>query len=360
MLLHFYKYIIPFKTPFITAGQTFSNRSGVIALLEKDGSTTLGEAAPLPGFSTESIQDVIQQVRSNIESITQFFRSDFSLSELEDFLKNQNLAPSLQFCLYTLATTHLALVKDQPLQQTLFNNPVDSIAVNAVIDLTQQDILNSTAMYQEKGFNTIKVKAGTDTQKLVAQIQRIREVFPEIQIRLDANQSWSLNQAIDLFTEIEDFNIEYCEEPLFNPGQDELLELKNRTSVPIALDESLVHALSLTEAATLADALIIKPMVHGPVIETLKEISNQTNAKIVFTSSLENAIGRLMTATLAAGLGTADTAHGLATGGLLAEDLWNDDDFINNGRYTLPGPEKLTTLMKSPLSGITTKRLNIE
>lgn len=360
MHIAFYKYSIPFKAPFVTAGQTFSNRSGVIALLKKDGSTALGEAAPLPGFSAETTPDVTRQIRANIESIKQFFSGDFALPELNDFLKNQALAPSLQYCLHTLAIGHLALTKNQSLQKVIFDSSVDSVAVNAVIDLSQQDILSATAEYQEKGFDTIKVKAGSDTEKLIAQIQRIRETFPKINIRLDANQSWSMNQAVEIFNQFEPLDIEYCEEPLANPDRDTLIELKSHTSIPIALDESLAHTFTLPEAVTFADVLIIKPMVHGPVIETLKEITDKKNVKILFTSSLETALGRLMTAALAAGLGSADTAHGLATGSLLAEDLWQYHDFIKNGRYMLPGPEKLVALMASSLSGITTKRLNIE
>lgn len=387
MNLEFYKYSIPFKTPFVTAGQTFSNRTGVIVLLHKNTSIALGEAAPLPGFSAETTQQVIRQIRANIEPMKQFFNSDFSLSDLNDFLKTHPLAPSLQFCLYTLGTFDLANVKIQSLQQTLFKNSADSIAVNAVIDLAQKNILNTTTSYQEKGFNTIKIKVGADTEKLVAQIQHIREAFSEINIRLDANQSWSIKQALEILNQLEPLEIEYCEEPLANPNRDTLLELKSRTSIPIALDESLAHTFSLLEAATLADVLVIKPMVHGPVIETLTEISDQKNIKIVFTSSLETALGRLMTATLAAGLGSADTAHGLATGGLLAEDLWQYDNFIKNGRYMLPDCSKLIALREgwdaykddfgfdpddhdlyvpawlkhgSPLAGITTERLNIE
>ncbi|MBN2733126.1 MAG: o-succinylbenzoate synthase [Balneolaceae bacterium] len=360
MNLEFYKYSIPFKTPFVTAGQTFSNRSGVIVLLHKNTSITLGEAAPLPAFSAETTQQVIRQIRAHIEPMKQFFNSDFSLSDLNEFLKTHPLAPSLQFCLYTLATSHLALAKNQSLQQALFANPVDSVAVNAVIDLTKKEVSHAVNQKVEQGFTTIKIKAGNDTRQFIQQLSIIRDKHPNINIRLDANQSWSLNQAIDLFAVIEDFNIEYCEEPLANPNRDTLLELKNRTSIPIALDESLAHTFSLLEAATLADVLVIKPMVHGPVIETLTEISNQTNIKMVFTSSLESALGRLMTAALAAGLGSTDMAHGLATGQLLSEDLWDDNDFIRNGRYKLPGPEKLRPLMGSHFSGITTERLNIE
>lgn len=317
----------------------------------------MGEAAPLPGFSAETIQQVIRQIRANIEPIDQFFSGDFSLTDLNDFLNNQTLVASLQFCLYTLGSLALATLKKQSLQQTLFNNPADSVGVNAVIDLAQKNILSTTAEYQKKGFNTIKVKAGADTRKLVAEIQRMREAFPEINIRLDANQSWSIKQALETLNQLELFGIEYCEEPLANPNRNTLLKLKSHTSIPIALDESLAQTFSLPEAATLADVLIIKPMVHGPVIETLKEISDQKSVKIVFTSSLESGLGRLMTATLAAGLGSVNTAHGLATGSLLAEDVWRDDQFIKNGRFILPEPEKLTNLTATNISSLKTQKI---
>lgn len=362
MHLVFYEYSIPFKKPFVTSGQTFTARNGIMIQLQNNFGSALGEAAPLPGFSSETTSQVIQQIRAHIKPIEHFFNHTFSLSDLKEFLGKQSLSPSLQFCLYTLGTFALAMQRKQSLQQILFINPADSIAINAVIDLAQQNVVPTAATYHRKGFKTIKLKAGADIQRLTVQLRRLRKAFPKINIRIDANQSWSLEQALTIFKQLEPLEIEYFEEPLANPRADTLHELKSNTAIPIALDESLAQTFSLPEAAAIADVLVIKPMVHGLCMDTLQKISRREKIKLVFTTSLEAGVGQLMTATLASGLGAPDAAHGLATGHLLEQNLRQINHFINNGRFTLPDYTKLTALTESwnTLSGITLTKLNIK
>jgi hypothetical protein len=81
--------------------------------------------------------------------------------------------------------------------------------------------------------------------------------------------------------------------------------------------------------------------------------------KLIFTTSLESGIGRLMTASLAAGLGAPDAAHGLTTGSMLASDIWQDDPFIANGRFTLPDAAQLSALMSSDFSAIINEKISL-
>ena len=47
--------------------QKLTEREGFVVVLEMDGKTGLGEVAPLPGFSHESIEDVYPQL---VEKLT--------------------------------------------------------------------------------------------------------------------------------------------------------------------------------------------------------------------------------------------------------------------------------------------------
>ena len=49
---------IPFIKPLQTAGKTYANREGVWLQLKNEDYTGIGEAAPLEGFSRESIKEV--------------------------------------------------------------------------------------------------------------------------------------------------------------------------------------------------------------------------------------------------------------------------------------------------------------
>ena len=85
--------------------------------------------------------------------------------------------------------------------------------------------------------------------------------------------------------------------------------------------------------------------------------AKQNDTKLVFTTGLESGVGRLMTATLAAGLGTPHAAHGLATGGLLARDIWTDDQFIAKGNFVLPDAEHFSALMNRGLGDLSIQKI---
>lgn len=357
MELNFYTYSIPFKQPFVTAGQSFGNRSGIIAVFKRDGIQALGEAAPLPGFSRETICDVARQIRSEKNSIIQFFNNPFTLETLEDFFAAEQFTHSLRFCLYSITACYEAQKKNTSLHQAIFNDQsLRAVPLNAVVGI-DKEMREKVAGYIEQGFNTIKIKASPDAQSLVKELKKIRAEFPDVRLRVDANQSWNLKKALIFLKQSKALALEYCEEPLKTPDKAAIAQLKNETTVPIALDESLVDTFTLREAASLADVLIIKPMVHGPAVNILGEIRKKHAIKIVLTSSLETGIGRLMTATLAAGIGAQATAHGVATGSLLAEDLWRDDQFINNGMFELPNANELSDLMTQDITGINMQKI---
>lgn len=347
-MLQFFSYKLPFFKHFLTSGHKFNHRKGVVAQLSKEGITAWGEAAPLPGFSSESYQNVVKQLQNYKEPIAKLLDSLKSLQQLDDFNRKHKISPSLQFCVFTLCSTFLAQKKDSSLHEFLFYNINNRVPVNAVIDLGEQDILSIVNTCKSQGFATLKIKVDSNIERLISQLKVIRKNHPRVKLRIDANQSWTLSQALNIFQQITPFNIEYCEEPLVNPSLQSLQKLKKQTSIPIALDESLVQPFTIKEASKIIDVLIIKPTVLGmkPAMGFVKEAAKRNHPKIVFTTSLEGAIGRLMAATLAAGLGSKNLAHGLATAHLLANDFWSDEQRIRNGLYNLPDAASLKKLMQ--------------
>ncbi len=99
------------------------------------------------------------------------------------------------------------------------------------------------------GLRDFKLKAGFDgDDELVTAVAAKLE--PAIRsgkatLRLDANEGWTLEQAVDRLTAWQRWPISCIEQPLPKGREDELAELKKRVPTPIMHDESLV---------TLADA----------------------------------------------------------------------------------------------------------
>lgn len=347
MSLRFYAYSFPFSRPFKTAAKHFSHRKGIILQLEKGSIQALGEIAPLPEFSLERIEEVERQLEKYKKRITDFFLSDFTLNQTVEFIRSHSFFPSVEFGLFTLAINYLAQQKNCSLQNLLSDNAPQKVLLNAVISLQAKDFNTRIAECLARGFTTVKIKADYAWDDLYPKLKKLRRSYPDIKIRIDANQSWPMEKARRYLHEMEKLNIEYCEEPLKDPTAHSISTLREETHIPIALDESLAHSFSLDDAFEITPVLILKPMVLGlsAMTKDLRKKAKRMNTKLIFTTSLESGVGRLMTATTAACFGSPQSAHGLNTGTLLQSDVWNDDQFIEQARYHLPDAKMLSKLM---------------
>ena len=359
MKLSAHRYRLPLATPFQTGRETFSEREGIILCMEADGIRSYGEAAPLPGFSGESLEEVLTELareKDNIYSLlgdreTGGIPSAPSLTD--------TLSPALGFALDTLQLDRASNRERRTLRELLFDGCRNSIPVNAALGIEAPEALLETARsYWEEGYRTFKVKTGRDFERELHALRLLRDTFDGCRIRIDANRSWEYAEAETNLGRLRDqqLELEYCEEPLRNPDPGQLRSLERTTEIPIALDETLYRSeapeqLVKNQAGRI---LIVKPMVLGSLhrIENLCRLAVEHGCTPIFTTSLESGIGRMMTAVLAAGLGSSRFAHGLATGDLFTMDVWSDRAYIGNGSFTLPDGYGLGSLADTDLGDI--------
>ena len=305
-------YSIPFVKPLQTAGETYTNREGIWLKLQSEKFTGFGEAAPLSGFSRETLKEVHYALEGFHHAIEgENFVSDelFSLIEVH----SQNI-PSVRFSLETAVYDILAKEAELPLAKFLTPNAKTEILVNGIAGVH----------FYGDGFSVIKVKVGfRNLFDEIENMEYLTESFGnEICFRLDANGVFDLPQAIRFCKEMEKFNIDYIEQPIPTDNLEDLAELTYHTEIPIAVDESLTDFQSaekiIEEQA--AHVFVIKPMVSGGFTECKKiiNLARTENIRVVITSSLETSIGR--TACLHLALTNEITeACGLATREVLNE-----------------------------------------
>lgn len=89
-----------------------------------------------------------------------------------------------------------------------------------------------------KGYSCLKIKVGHDLEKELALLKLLRKLGPpSLQLRLDANKTLSLEQALSFCEKAKDLKIEFFEEPLKN--QEELSTFVQKSGFSIALDETI-------------------------------------------------------------------------------------------------------------------------
>ena len=332
-----YAYKLPFSEPLQTSGQTFQDRKGFILLYKTEDIQLYGEAAPLPGFSTESYQSVQNLLTLHQKNISNILACSNPVDKLQKFYQDEEIPPSLQFGLDAIAYQVEARNNRQTLLSYLFAGTSPKVEVNTLVSLQADNVLKNVAGKIAAGFNTIKCKVGLHFEKELTSLRKVRKKYPNLTIRVDANQAWELEVALDHCNKLNKLDIEYCEEPLKEITPSTLEQLSQNTSLPIALDESTTQYSYWPNLLPFTEYLIIKPMVIGSFrknIET-KRFANTHNNKVVVTTSFESGVVRYFTGLLAARLGSKGTAHGLSTGFLLAQDVFTENNVISEGSIDL-------------------------
>ena len=92
---------------------------------------------------------------------------------------------------------------------------------------------------KNRGFPFIKVKLGKIPGEDVERIESIRQsIGMDIPIRIDANQGWEPEYALQVLMKLENYNIQLCEEPIPRWQYMELPGLKTSSPIPVMADES--------------------------------------------------------------------------------------------------------------------------
>lgn len=146
------------------------------------------------------------------------------------------------------------------------------------------------------GFDTVKVKVGTDPAVDVIRVRAVRAAIgPNIKLTIDANGGWNEADALDCLQKLADCNLTLVEQPLPRGNYSGLKRLKQATGQKILADEScfdLVEARELIEQGC-CDALSLYPGKQGG-IRKAREIATfaaEHNIPCTIGSNLEWDIG---------------------------------------------------------------------
>ena len=335
-------YHFPFRIPFSSANRNLRHRRGFyVQLRSAEGISGLGEAAPLPGFTWESFDDV----RMELSALQELISKKHPTAQISgasgirhDFLEESS--PTVRFALESTLFDIFALEKNVPLNRVFSEYPSSTLSVNAAVGLMDKtQSLETIRKYIREGYTTFKLKIGrSNFREDVEIIQSLVDLMPEnCHLRLDANQQWTYNEAVSNITALSNFPVEYLEQPIPSADIDSLKMLTDQKLVPIAADEAAdtIESIQRIFDTRAADYLILKPAFLGvtPTIRAI-ELAKNSGIKVVLTSGLDTIVGISVTAHIASAF-LPEMTHGLATGTLL-EYSWSEPiHTIDNGRLHL-------------------------
>lgn len=331
MLASYKKYILNFKRPSGTSRGILTEKETWFLILEENGKKGIGECGILRTLSVDDRPDYEEKLQWVCENI--HLGKDKLWDALIEF-------PSIQF---GVEMAFLSLASKTPFElfPSAFTEGKESMEINGLVWMGEQAFMKQ--QIEEKlilGFRCIKLKIGAiDFEKELELIRFIRENFDEntIEIRVDANGAFDLNEALNKLIQLSEYNIHSIEQPIQKDNTDNMSELCKRTPFPIALDEELIGIFGIENKEQLLTKIrpqyiILKPSLVGGFKGTLEWISiaEKLNIGWWITSALESNIGlnaiTQFTFTL-----KNPMPQGLGTGGLYTNNF-DCPLYIENGR----------------------------
>lgn len=280
----------------------------------------MGECALFRGLSADdrkNYEEKLEEVCQRIEEV--------KMEELEEW-------SSIRFGV-EMALQDLAMGGRQLYFPSAFTEGRLAIEINGLIWMGDKStMLQRIQQKLEAGFHCIKLKIGAiDFEAELSLLQYIRERFSceKVELRVDANGVFALEEAMSKLEALAAFGLHSIEQPIRQGQWEEMAHLCRETPIPIALDEELIGVYGRKKKLELLEKvqpqyIILKPALCGGFSGAREwiELAEKRGIGWWVTSALESNIGLNALAQWVATLGNP-MPQGLGTGQLYTNNLWS-------------------------------------
>jgi L-Ala-D/L-Glu epimerase len=303
------------RAPFVSAQTSVqARRLGLVRIKAADGTVGHGEAAPLEGYDAASLDDVLAALEDCREPLAHADKDDREavLAECARRAVLPHATAAIDLALWDLEGRRT----NQPVWRLLGAQSAPEVEVNATIAAPDRSgAVAEAAAAREAGFGTLKLKVGTgDDAGRVAAVRAF--AGPQMEIRLDANGAWSVDEAAATLTALAPAGVELCEEPVHGLAQTQ--ELAAATDVPIAIDETTLEPGALDRRV--CDAVCLKIARGGGITGVIEQArrARAVGYEVYLASTLDGPLG-IAAALHAAAAIKPDRPCGLATLGIFED-----------------------------------------
>jgi len=277
-----YGYSLSMDAGVVLRNTQLKNRDGLVAVLEQNGRVGMGEIAPLPGFSLETLAEARAAACAMLDAWVT--GEPLDLTEWQDPLGGVTGAtpPSVAFGISCALAELAAQLPEVNTWQT--------------VPLYQGDPNMLLPIWGAlPGKKIAKMKVGMyDAIQDSQAVRLLLEAVPDLCLRLDANRSWTPAKAARFASYLDPGAIrciDFIEEPCTTP--DESLAFAQDTGIAIAWDESVREPGFQLIARPGVVAVVIKPSLTGSLsfCHSLILQAQRVGLSAVISSSIESSLG---------------------------------------------------------------------
>jgi len=300
-----------------TAHGRWTVREGLLVRIERpDGTAAYGEAAPVPGFGSETVEADEAAARALGEWIEVEAGAGPEAGALDGLsagasapgTSGRTVAPSRPWASQSAersavvgtVSEHLPCLRNALVQAMgggeRFAPIHASLGVAALLPAGREALAVAPARV-EMGFRCFKWKVGVgDIADELSLLDDLCAALPErARLRLDANGGWEPRQAERWLVRCAERPVEFIEQPIApaaRGAQDRLLGLAHDYPVPLALDESIASDGDVERwlGAGWPGVWVVKPSLFADPAAALARLA-AARADVVFSSALETGVG---------------------------------------------------------------------
>jgi L-alanine-DL-glutamate epimerase-like enolase superfamily enzyme len=239
----------PLREPYHLAFGTFETFDTILTRVQVDGRVGWGECTACPGYSTETPDEAWAFTTAHARTLLGLDPAAASAA----LLRHVEAAP---FAVTGLVTAiEAALGALTPAAEVRF--PLIGILSADALDALERSFWRQV----EAGLTTVKLKVGFDVERDLVRTRFVQDLVaqaPGVALRIDANQGYTLDQALRFVRGVRPDHVQLFEQPFPIDDWGSQVALAKQSPLPLELDESICTVEDAERAARLQCAQFVK------------------------------------------------------------------------------------------------------
>lgn len=292
---------LPLLSPFTNSRETVSKREALILELSREGIEAYAECVSGSSVSStgEDNQTALRAVREDLAPrIGEGLLDPLEFLEAVGRVRGNQMAKA---AVEALLWDYRAKERGLPLDKALGHSRGRTETGVSLGKAPPKQLVETVGRALDEGYRRVKVKIdrGSATRTLKA----IRDSYPKAPLSADANGCFELKRDLELLKGLDDYELQYLEQPLAARDIDGHSRLAEEVSTPICLDESVGGLDDAREALDegAAQVINVKPGRLGGLSVALDvaRLARDRKAHVWVGGMLETGVGRALNVALA-------------------------------------------------------------
>ena len=268
-----------------------------VKITTDDGYIGWGEQRALPSWSYETTESITTTIRHHIAPLL-LGKDPLNLNAIHDAIYNALKPAVSNGHPFAKAAVDIALhdlrgrILDLPLHTLFGGKRHNTLPLSYALSIDTPEIMALKAKALAP-CTCFKVKVAGTPETDEERLRAVNEAAPDAKLWIDANQSYTPSNALELLQRVTDLREIYCmEQPVASQDWFGMQRVRRDAPVPIAIDEGCFTYYDLAKIARLecADAVVLKLCKSGGLAECLKSVHvAEANALELLGSGLTEA-----------------------------------------------------------------------